>query len=137
MFFVYLLTAEAMLCKLLLVTVGTVHVVVLGHEALGADWLFTLVAGETVLMPHVTLIVHVLRACRISINSLHMSLESFMRICYIRIISNQLKPLQVTWSSSQSTLKNVSNKCFQQLQHHKKNGILTLVLFSAALKQHI
>lgn len=56
----YLLTAEAMFGKLLLMAVGAVHVVVLGHEALRADWLFTLVAGETVLVPYVPLVLHIL-----------------------------------------------------------------------------
>lgn len=50
--------------KLLLVAVGAVHVVVLSHETLRSDWLFTLVAGETVLVPHVSLVLHILRAYR-------------------------------------------------------------------------
>lgn len=60
----YLLTAEAMFGKLLLMAVGAVHVVILGHEALRADWLVTLVAGETVLVPRIALVLHILRAYR-------------------------------------------------------------------------
>lgn len=46
-----LLTASALFGKFLLMTEAAVNVVVLCYETLVADWLLTLIAFETLIMP--------------------------------------------------------------------------------------
>lgn len=58
----YLLAVEAFLGKLLFVAGRTVDVLTLGQETLCADWLLALNAGEAFLMPHLVLVLHVLRS---------------------------------------------------------------------------
>lgn len=53
---------EAFLGKLLFVAGRTVDVLTLGQETLCADWLLALNAGEAFLMPHLVLVLHVLRS---------------------------------------------------------------------------
>ena len=57
---VYLLAMEAFLGKLLVVAGGAVDVIALSQEALSADGLLAVIAGETLLMPHLVLILHIL-----------------------------------------------------------------------------
>lgn len=57
-----LLAVEAFLGKLLFVAGRTVDVLTLGQETLCADWLLALNAGEAFLMPHLVLVLHVLRS---------------------------------------------------------------------------
>ena len=57
---VYLLAMEAFLGKLLVVAGSAVDVIALSQEALGADGLLAVVAGETLLMPDLVLILHIL-----------------------------------------------------------------------------
>lgn len=58
----YLLALEALLGKLLLIAGQAVVVGVLLHKAPGADGLLATVAGETILMPTVGLMLHLFRA---------------------------------------------------------------------------
>lgn len=57
-----LLAVEAFLGKFLLMARAAEYVVALVQEALRADWLLALEAGEALLMPHLVLILHVLGA---------------------------------------------------------------------------
>lgn len=58
----YHLAVDALQGKLLLIAGQAVVVGVLLHEALGADGLLATVAGETILMPTVALMLHLFRA---------------------------------------------------------------------------
>lgn len=58
----YLLAVDALLGKLLLVAGQAVVVGVLLHEAPGANGLLAALAGETVLVPTVALVLHLFRA---------------------------------------------------------------------------
>lgn len=58
----YLLAVDAVLSKLLLIAGQAVVVGILLHEAPGANGLLATVAGETVLMPTVALMLHLFRA---------------------------------------------------------------------------
>ena len=58
----YLLAVDALQSKLLLVAGQAVVVGVLLDEAPGANGLLATVAGETVLMPTVSLVLHLFRA---------------------------------------------------------------------------
>lgn len=51
---------KTLLSKLLVVAGGTVDVIPLGQEALRADWLPALEAGEAFLVPHLILVFHAL-----------------------------------------------------------------------------
>lgn len=53
-----------MLGKLLLMAGCAIDVVILGQEALRADWLLTLVAGEALLMKRISFILDVLCTCQ-------------------------------------------------------------------------
>lgn len=66
----HLLAVEAFLGKFLLMARAAEYVVALVQEALRADWLLALEAGEALLMPHLLLILHVLGAwqCKIQKN---------------------------------------------------------------------
>lgn len=55
-----LFAVEALLGKLLVMARSTVDVITFGQEALSADWLPALKAGEALLMPHLVLILHIL-----------------------------------------------------------------------------
>lgn len=55
-----LFAANAVLGKLLLVAGSAVHVITLGQEALGADRLLALKAGEALFMPDFMLVLHIL-----------------------------------------------------------------------------
>lgn len=59
-----LLAASALFGKLLLMAKAAVDVVVLCYETFGADWLLTLIAGETLVMPRVAFVFHILSACQ-------------------------------------------------------------------------
>lgn len=59
-----LLAASALFGKFLLVARAAVDVVVLCYETFGSDWLLTLIAGETLIMPRVAFVFHVLSACQ-------------------------------------------------------------------------
>ncbi len=41
---------------------GAVDVITLGEEALRADWLLAFKAGEAFLVPHLVLVLHILRS---------------------------------------------------------------------------
>lgn len=56
-----LLAVKTLLSKLLVVAGGAIDVITLGQEALRADWLLALKAGEAFLMPHLVLVFHALR----------------------------------------------------------------------------
>lgn len=58
----HLLAVDALQGKLLLIAGQAVVVGILLHEALGANGLLTTVAGETILMPTVALVLHLFRA---------------------------------------------------------------------------
>lgn len=60
----YLLAVHALHGKLLLVAGHTEILVVLGDEALGADWLLASLAGKAGLMPTVALVLHLPGAFR-------------------------------------------------------------------------
>lgn len=60
----YLLAVHTLHSKLLLIAGHTEVVVVLGDEALGADWLLASLAGETGLMPAIPLVLHLPGALR-------------------------------------------------------------------------
>lgn len=55
-----LFAVKALLGKLLVVARSAVDVVPFGQEALRADWLLTLKAGEALFMPHLVLVLHIL-----------------------------------------------------------------------------
>lgn len=57
-----LLAVEAFLGKLLVMAGSTVDVLTLGQETLCADWLLAFNAGEAFLMPHLVLVLHILRS---------------------------------------------------------------------------
>lgn len=59
-----LFAADTVLGKLLLMAGSAVHIITLGLEALGADWLFALKADETLFMPDFTLVLHIFRSWR-------------------------------------------------------------------------
>lgn len=56
----YLLAAETLLGELLVVAGRTVDVLALGQEALRADRLLALEASETLLVPDLVLVLHIL-----------------------------------------------------------------------------
>lgn len=55
-----LFAAETVLGKLLLMAGSAVHIVTLGQEALGADGLLALKADETLFVPDLMLVLHIL-----------------------------------------------------------------------------
>lgn len=58
----YLLAVDTLQSKLLLIAGQAVVVAVLLHKAPGADGLLATVAGETILMPTIALMLHLFRA---------------------------------------------------------------------------
>lgn len=59
-----LFAAGTVLGKLLLMAASAVHLITLGQEALGVDWLLALKADETLFMPDFMLVLHIFRSYR-------------------------------------------------------------------------
>lgn len=75
---------EAFLGKLLVMAGSTVDVIPFGQEALRADRLLALEAGEAFLVPHFVLVLHVLRSCNAHTDKRSSNLSSSGRIFKIK-----------------------------------------------------